>query len=130
MEKETMKMHGAFSWNELNTHDMDAAKAFYSEFLGWTFGDMDGGPMKYSIAKTGDVEIAGIMTPPDADKNMPPFWLAYVTVDNVDKRAQRAESLGGKIHVPPTDMPDVGRFSLIEDPEGAMLGIITYLEKG
>jgi len=124
-----MKMHGAFSWNELNTHNINAAKAFYGEFLGWTIDDMKDSQMEYSIAKTGDAEVAGMMTPPDVDKNMPPFWLAYVTVDDVDKRAKRAESLGGKIHVPPMDIPDVGRFSVIADPEGAMLGIITYLTK-
>jgi predicted enzyme related to lactoylglutathione lyase len=60
---------------------------------------------------------------------MPPNWGAYVTVDDVDATAVLAEKLGGKILVPPTDIPTVGRFSVIQDPQGAVLSAITYVKK-
>lgn len=126
MSQDSTKLHGAFSWNELVTSDPEAAKAFYSELLGWTLSEMEGGEVPYTIAKAGETEVAGIMPiPPDAG-NMPPHWGAYVTVDDVDASAGRAESLGGKICMPPTDIPGIGRFSVISDPQGAILALITY----
>jgi predicted enzyme related to lactoylglutathione lyase len=60
---------------------------------------------------------------------MPPSWGAYVTVDDVDATAALAEKLGGKICIPPTDIPTVGCFTVIQDPQGAMLSAITYVKK-
>jgi predicted enzyme related to lactoylglutathione lyase len=57
---------------------------------------------------------------------MPPMWGAYVTVDNVDLTAKTAEQLGAKLLVPPTDIPNVGRFCVIQDPQGAVINAITY----
>jgi predicted enzyme related to lactoylglutathione lyase len=71
-------------------------------------------------------EVAGIMhTPPDACQ-MPPAWGVYVTVDNVDAAAQKAVALGGKVYLPPQDIPEVGRFCVIGDPQGASISLITY----
>lgn len=129
MGQEAMKQHGAFSWNELMTTDVSAAQAFYGELLGWTLETSKYNGMDYTIAKTGDREVSGMMTmPPEAD-GMPPAWSSYVTVDDVDARTARAESLGGKVCVPPRDIPDVGRFSVISDTQGATLGLITWLDK-
>ena len=60
---------------------------------------------------------------------MPPTWGAYVTVDDVEATVAQAEKLGGKICIPPTDIPTVGRFAVIQDPQGAMLSVITYVKK-
>ncbi len=60
---------------------------------------------------------------------MPPTWGAYVTVDDVEASAKQAEALGGKIVLAPRDIPDVGQFCVISDPQGAMLAMITYLKK-
>ena len=60
---------------------------------------------------------------------MPSMWGGYVTVDNVDESAKQAESLGGKIIMEPRDIPNVGRFCVITDPQGALLSIITYVVK-
>ena len=60
----------------------------------------------------------------------PPAWGAYVTVDDVDQQVSRAETLGGRIVLPPQDIPNVGRFAVISDPQGAMLSMITYTSQG
>ncbi|VAW96591.1 hypothetical protein MNBD_GAMMA21-460 [hydrothermal vent metagenome] len=124
--EEAMKQHGAFSWNELMTTDVAGAKAFYGELFGWALRDEQAPDMVYTVAKVGDKDVAGLMVIPDEAKGMPATWGAYVTVDDVDKQVKRVESLGGKIMVPPRDIPDVGRFAVISDPQGAMLSIITY----
>ena len=131
MSQDAMKQHGAFSWNELATTDVEAAKAFYGELLGWQFQDIQAGDMKYTMIKTDNQELGGMMaTPPEAKaKGKPPTWGAYVTVDDVDAQVARVDQLGGKICVPPEDIPDVGRFSVIQDPQGATLALISYFNK-
>ena len=126
---DTMKLHGAFSCNELLTHDVDAAKAFYSELLGWTLNTMDANGIEYTIAKVGDTEIAGIMATPEGAQNMPSTWGAYVTVDDVDASVVKAVKLGAKVCKEAEDCADVGRFAIIQDPTGAMLTLVTYKNK-
>jgi len=69
------------------------------------------------------------MPKPTGATGMPPAWISYVTVDSVDTTAQQAEKLGGKILMPPRDIPEVGRFAVIQDPQGASIAIITYAKK-
>ncbi len=125
---DVMKQHGAFSWNELMTNDLAGAKAFYSALFNWQLEDIDNS-MPYTLAKIDGQEAAGMMTVPPEAKDMPPMWGGYVTVDDVEKSAKRCEALGGKILVEARDIPDVGRFCVIADPQGAMLTIITYFDK-
>lgn len=127
MNQDAMKQHGAFSWNELMTNDVQGAKAFYGELLGWTLQDYTPGDMDYTVIKAGDNDVGGMMTIPDQAKGMPPAWGAYVTVDDVDATAARVEQLGGKVLVPATNIPEVGRFVVIQDPQGATLALITYV---
>ena len=129
MSMQTVKEHGVFSWNELMTTDMPAAKKFYREALGWELQDLNNPGMAYTIAKKGDREVAGIMAMPKDVQGMLPGWGSYVTVDDVDARVARVESLGGKLCVAPQDIPNVGRFAVIADPQGAMLAMITYFNK-
>lgn len=129
MSMQTVKEHGVFSWNELMTTDMPAAKKFYREALGWELQDLSNPSMPYTIAKKGDREVAGIMAMPKDTQGMAPGWGSYVTVDDVDARVARVESLGGKLCVAPRDIPNVGRFAVIADPQGAMLAMITYFNK-
>ena len=126
MSQDTMKQHGVFSWNELMTSDLEAAKAFYGELLGWTLQDIKSSDMEYCIAKMGDRQVAGLMTKPKDAKDMPVGWGAYITVDDVDARTRQAQKLGGKIYVEPRDIPDIGRFSVISDPQGGVVMLITY----
>jgi predicted enzyme related to lactoylglutathione lyase len=84
----------------------------------------------YTVVKVGEESgIGGIMPIPPTGKGMPPVWMSYVTVDNVDTTAKKAEQLGGKTMAPPRDIPDVGRFAVIQDPQGAAIAVITYLNK-
>lgn len=126
---EPMKQHGAFSWNELMTTDVDAAKSFYGKLFGWTLENMPMSDMDYIMAKAGDQEVAGIMAMPPESGGMPPNWGAYITVDDVEASAKQAEALGGKILMVPRDIPDVGRFCVISDPQGAVVSMITYVSK-
>jgi predicted enzyme related to lactoylglutathione lyase len=121
--------HGKFSWNELLTTDPEGAKEFYGKLFGWTTQDwpMDG--FNYAIVKAGDTDVGGIMPIPPQATGTPPIWGAYVTVDDIDATAALAEKLGGKVCIPPTDIPTVGRFAVIQDPQGAMLSAITYVKK-
>jgi len=66
---------------------------------------------------------------PEEAKGMPPAWGAYVTVDDVDLTAKTAEQLGAELCVPPRDIPGVGRFCVIQDPQGATINVITYMKK-
>ncbi len=121
--------HGRFNWCELLTTDVAAAKAFYTKLFGWETEDMSMPGMDYTVVKAGGEGIGGIMKIPESAKGMSPAWGAYVTVDDVDKTAKMVEKLGGKIHVPPTDIPTVGRFCVIVDPQGAYINAITYLKR-
>lgn len=122
------KQHGAFSWCELMTTDVEAAKGFYSSLFGWELEDMNVTGMNYTCVKAGGAGIGGIMAiPPEAaGAGMPPHWGSYVTVDDVDDIARKAETLGARICVPPTDIPGVGRFCVFRDPQGASIAAITY----
>ena len=118
---------GAFSWCELMTTDPTAAGRFYGELLGWKLESMDMG-MPYTVVKVGDAPLGGIMgMPPGAPAGMPPVWVPYVTVADVDAVVARVAGLGGKVHMPPTDIAGVGRFAVIADPQGATINVITYL---
>ena len=120
---------GEFNWCELMTSNVDAAKKFYAGLFGWELLDMPMPGMNYTVIKAHGQGIGGIMPVPKEAKGMKPMWCAYVTVDDVDRTAQTAVNLGGKLHLPPTDIPDVGRFCVIEDPQGAVINAITYLKK-
>lgn len=124
-----MKQHGAFSWNELMTTDVDGAKAFYSELFGWTLEDVKPGEMDYTLAKVDGQDVAGIMKKPKEMADLPSVWGSYVTVGNVDESAKLAEKLGAKTIVEPTDIPGIGRFCMILDPQGAAISMITYVDK-
>ncbi len=124
---EQFKTHGAFSWCELMTIDAAAAKAFYTQLFGWETEDMSMPGMTYTIVKTGGRGIGGIMAIPQEARGMSPAWGSYVTVEDVDATARTAEELGAKICVPPRDIPNVGRFCVIQDPQGAMISAITYV---
>jgi uncharacterized protein len=117
--------------NELITTDPTAATSFYTKLFGWTTQEFPMPDFTYTVISAGGVGSGqgGIMPTPPAAKGMPPAWIGYVTVDNIDTTAQQVEKLGGKIVVPPRDIPEVGRFAVIQDPQGATLAIITYAKK-
>jgi uncharacterized protein len=120
------KQHGAFSWCELMTTDVEAAKRFYGSLFGWELEDKNLTGMPYSVATAGGAPIGGIMGKPPGMEAVPPHWGSYITVDDVDATAKQAEELGAQICLPPTDIPTVGRFCMLRDPQGASIAIIAY----
>jgi predicted enzyme related to lactoylglutathione lyase len=115
---------GAFSWCELMTTNAAAARDFYAKLFGWETEEMPMPGMTYTVVKAGGKGIGGIMAIPKEAQGMPPAWCVYVT--DVDATARAAEQLGGKVIMPPRDIPDVGRFCVIQDPQGAVIQAMTY----
>lgn len=123
---EVFKTPGAFSWTELMTPDPKAASEFYGSLFGWTFDTMDAGEGPYRVVKVGETAVGGMMKTPPAAKGMPPAWACYVTVADADATAARCKSLGGKVLMGPVDIPKVGRFVVLQDPQGAVFNAIGY----
>ena len=114
---------GAFCWNELYTLDPKKAADFYTGLFGWTknarhmdFGD-------YVIFEQAGSMVGGMMKKPDEWK-APPHWLVYFAVDDCDETVEKATSLGAKAMFPPMDIENVGRFSILTDPQGAGFAVI------
>ncbi|MCK4655814.1 MAG: VOC family protein [candidate division Zixibacteria bacterium] len=123
--------HGTFCWNELMTRDTAAAAKFYTELLGWKAVDSGMEGMKYTFWKAGDKEAGGMMEmPAEIPVQVPPHWMTYVAVDDVDALAAKVEGLGGKVLNPVMDIPKVGRFRIVQDPTGAVLSLMTLASKG
>ena len=126
MSIRTSYKQGTPSWVDLATTDQDGAKTFYSSLLGWDWNDMDmGDGAFYSMAQLKGKSAAGAYTQMQDERDMgiPPHWTTYITVDDVDATAAKVESAGGKVHVPPFDVFDSGRMTMIEDPTGGVVGL-------
>jgi uncharacterized protein len=115
---------GVFVWDELTTTDTEGAKSFYGGLFDWTFRDEDMGGMSYTIVRLGESDLAGLMARPEG-LDVPPHWKSYIKVDDADATVAKAKELGASVIVEPTDIPDVGRFSVLRDPVGAVFGILT-----
>lgn len=124
--------HGYFAWYELITTDVEAAKAFYTTVMGWGVlnASVPGGA--YTLFIADDVVVSGLMQlPEEASKaSAGPSWLGYVSVDDVDAAADRVEKLGGAVHVPPTDIPDISRFAIFTDPQATRIAAIKRFNHG
>ena len=122
---EEKSAHGTFCWNELMTRDAAAAEKFYSELLGWKMADSGMPGMKYTLIKAGEKDAGGMMEmPPEIPKEVPPHWMGYIAVDDVDSLVEKTKELGGTILFGPQDIPQVGRFCTIQDPTGAVVSLI------
>jgi predicted enzyme related to lactoylglutathione lyase len=121
--------HGAPSWFETYTPDVEAGKKFYTELFGWSAQTMPMPGMEYTVFSLGEKMIAGIMQPASGMKDMPPQWVTYFTVDDADVAAKKAAELGGTVMVPPTDIPEVGRFAGLISPQGVMFLVLKYLPR-
>ena len=105
--------HGRFVWYELTTTDMEAAKAFYAEVVGWGTRNASMPGMPYTVFTAGEASVSGLMDlPKDARKlGERPSWIGYVSVNDVDATADRIKHLGGAVHVQPQDILNISRFS-------------------
>jgi predicted enzyme related to lactoylglutathione lyase len=114
---------GRFVWHELHTSDRAKALKFYETLIGWETKEVPMGPGElYGLCLLGGKDHAGI-TKSKAPAHVPPHWLPYIAVDDVDKTAARIKELGGKILSAPMDIPNVGRFAPVTDPQGAAFAI-------
>jgi uncharacterized protein len=113
---------GTWTWNNLMTRDVDAAKDFYGEVFGWTATDMGPEYGGYRIFQHGEARVAGLMTLPD--NSVPALWQPYVAVEDTDETTAKAKQLGGSALMEPMDVPNVGRIAVLRDPQGAVFGII------
>lgn len=118
---------GRFLWYELLTPDPDDAADFYTDIVGWGTQDWEGGETPYRMWTNGETPLGGTMQLPDeaVEQGAPPHWLPYVGTPDVDATAERAEELGGRVIVQPNDIPSVGRFAVLADPQGAVFAVYT-----
>jgi predicted enzyme related to lactoylglutathione lyase len=131
-EADVVNCHGRFAWYELVTTEVEAAKAFYTNVMGWGALDASVPGRAYTLFTAGKVLVSGLMDlPEDARKTGGrPSWVGYVGVDDVDATAARIMRLGGAIHVPPKDIPNISRFSIFADPQTARLALLKWLKPG
>lgn len=115
--------YGRFVWFELNTNDKDAALRFYPEVLGWKTSSMDMPGGTYNMVNVGEAPYGGIVDSPVP--NVPPHWLSYVSVEDVDATAKAVVEHGGKCLMEAMDIPGVGRMQAVADPEGATFMLFT-----
>ncbi len=109
----------ALCWNELQARDVETAKTFYTSLFHWRMKESD----DYTEWHLGEHAIGG-MLPSQAPPQVPSFWLPYFAVDDCDATIDKARSLGATVLVPPMDIPNVGRFAVLQDPQGATFAMI------
>lgn len=115
---------GRFVWHDLMARDVDSAASFYTELIGWKTQLWEDNPTDkpYSMWMNGESPLGGLMDMPDTvPEEVPSHWLAYIATPDVDAIAHRAEELGGKLLHGPEDIPTVGRFAVLADPQGAVI---------
>lgn len=125
-------MGGTFVWFDLSTEDMASSTRFYTALMGWTTEAWNaGGGMPYTMFK-GEDTFGGVMPLPKEAKDMgaPPNWMGYVAVNDVDAACVKTGQLGGRVLVPGTDIPEVGRFAVVADPAGAVLAVFASKNPG
>jgi predicted enzyme related to lactoylglutathione lyase len=122
MGERTSHPPGTFSWSDLQTDDLDGAKRFYGDLLGWSYADIPiGDDAVYSMAQVDGHNVAGLGE--RQDESIPPHWNCYVTVEDVDASAARAAELGASLLAEPFDVFDAGRMAAFADPQGAVLSL-------
>lgn len=118
--------HGEFIWYELMTPDPDASKAFYDSVVGWTIGDKPSQGMDYRMIAAADGFVGGVLAL-NADMvagGGVPGWMGYFGVDDVDATVAAIVAAGGQVHLPASDIPDVGRIAMVSDPQGVAIYVM------
>jgi predicted enzyme related to lactoylglutathione lyase len=117
--------HGTLNWAELATRNVDACGAFYAKLLDWTPEPQNMGDMQYTVFKSGGEPRAGMMAMMEGvPAGTPSHWTPYFSVDNCDAVTKKAKASGAKIVVEPQDIPTIGRFAMMFDPQGAFFAIL------
>lgn len=113
---------GRFVWYELMTTDVEAAKRFYGDVVGWTDVPFENAPMPYTIWMNGQAPVGGLMElmAEQRAQGVPPNWLIYISTPDVDDTLKRAVELGGNVLLEAHDIPEVGRIAVLADAQGAV----------
>lgn len=109
---------GRVVWHDLVTNDVETAKRFYTELLGWGIETWKPGEMDYSMIMANEQSHGGFVDP---GQDVPSHWVGYVIVEDVDKTVAKAKKAGATIHRDPFDIPEVGRTAVVGDPQGAII---------
>ncbi|MBO4227963.1 VOC family protein [Bradyrhizobium neotropicale] len=122
---------GRFAWYELLTTDLAAAGAFYGEVVGWGVKDASLPELAYTVLNAGDVPVGGLMELPEEGRRLgaTPRWVGYVAVDDIDATTTQIRRLGGAVLLPPTGS-NIGRISVVADPQKATFALVTGLTYG
>ena len=125
-----INFHGRFVWYELITTDMQSAKIFYSRVMDWGVLDASVPGRAYALFTAGNALVGGLMDLTKEAREMGgrSGWVGYVEVNDVDATADRIKHLGGAVHVPPTDVPNISRFCIFADPQTAILAVLKWLK--
>jgi uncharacterized protein len=124
-----MESHGRFHWNELMTRDVEKAKKFYADTLGWSFEAMPMPDGTYWIATIDGEPVAGIFDINSTEyQGVNEMWMPYIAVDDIDARVRQAAQAGAKVMKEPFDVPGVGRIAMLTEPGGAGIGWMTPAE--
>ena len=117
---------GRFVWYDLMTSDPDAAVSFYGEVVGWGTQLWEG-ETPYTMWTNGETPLGGVMNlPEDAKKaGAPPHWIAYIATPDIDATVAKAKGLGAQVYHGPQDIPEVGSFAILADPQGAVFAVYT-----
>ncbi len=123
---EIVKESNAVVWNELNTRDPEAAKSFYGAVFGWGFEEREFETGTYASIKVGEDSIGGMIDITGrAPDEVPPHWLVYFAVEDVDATVAKAQETGGGLALEPFDIAEVGRIAIVKDPFGAVFAVMT-----
>jgi predicted enzyme related to lactoylglutathione lyase len=127
---EILNEPGALCWTELNTRDTKAAEAFYTKLFGWGVKhSAPGAPMEYTeFSNQGPPSIGMMPMNEHMPAHVPSYWMPYFQVADADASVAKVQQLGGKVMVPPTDIPKTGRFAIASDPQGAMFAVFTFTQ--
>ena len=122
--------HGQFVWCELMTTDDASATAFYRSAIGWEVEVMTMPDGRYTVVSAGAERVGGVMALPQAarDAGARPGWIGYIAVDDVDAMSRRVVQAGGAIHRAADNIPGIGRFAVVADPQGASFVLFKALD--
>lgn len=115
---------GALHWNELATRDCAKACEFFGELLGWKYERMEGMETEYQVIRLNGRGNGGILQMNEEWGDIPPHWMVYFSVADIDKSLEKVKQLSGKVEFPPVEAAGVGRFCVIADPQGTHLSLI------
>ncbi|WP_422927809.1 VOC family protein [Singulisphaera sp. PoT] len=119
---------GTIGWIDLTVPNAEEVRDFYKAVVGWTASEIDMGGysdfcMHPATGDEGEAPVSGICHARGTNASLPPAWLVYITVEDLDASARLCQELGGKILLGPRDSGGAGRYCVIEDPAGAVAAL-------